>query len=111
MKKEYLKPELNAQSFAPNENVAACYLVQCPLHFNPSYSEYSHSGRGQYWEKSRQEMLDAGLTEAQLDKIDAGAAGADMGGYTITTALGNDGVMKHTNVFVKWDNVGTNFGS
>lgn len=111
MKKEFVSPELNTQNFVPNENVAACYLVHCPTHFDSNYNDMSHAGKNQWWEKSRQELLDAGVSESQLDYIDSTPADTAIGSHNLTIALGNDASCTHSEVQLKWDNEGTNFGS
>lgn len=111
MKKEYQTPELNLQQFMPNENVAACYLVHCPTHFNSNYNDFPHAGKNQWFEKSRAELLAAGVTEDQLNYIDSTPANTAIGSHNMSLELGNDGLQTHNEVQIKWDNDGTNFGS
>ncbi len=112
MKKTYQTPTMDLQNFVPNEHVAACYLVHCPVHLNPqNYNDYSHAGKNQWFEKSASELLAGGITQSQLDHIDSLPADTAVGSHSLTAALGNDGVMSHSDVQLKTDRNGTNFGS
>lgn len=112
MKREYQSPTLNTQNFVPNESVAACYtlvhtsdnwLVECPSHLGPSWDDYPHAGRNQKWTKTTEELIAAGVPEAQLRYVGSTPASTDIGSHILKNIdLGGDGVMTHTNVLIQW---------